>query len=98
VYAVAARLASATADGPLPLRRQRRRSEDALAARVGRSYALTVARPPSAPAAPEGQIGFAVHIQQLMHERSMFAPIVEPPFLSGVGPRLDALPTIGGRP
>jgi len=28
-------------------------------------------------------------IQQLMHERAMFAPIVEPAFLSGVGPRLE---------
>jgi peptide/nickel transport system substrate-binding protein len=29
-------------------------------------------------------------IQQLMHERVMFAPILEPAFLSGVGPRVDA--------
>jgi peptide/nickel transport system substrate-binding protein len=28
-------------------------------------------------------------IQQLMYERAMFAPIVEPAFLSGVGPRVD---------
>ena len=28
-------------------------------------------------------------IQQLMHERSMFAPIVEPAFLSGHGPRVE---------
>jgi peptide/nickel transport system substrate-binding protein len=28
-------------------------------------------------------------IQQLMHERVMFAPILEPAFLSGVGPRVD---------
>jgi peptide/nickel transport system substrate-binding protein len=28
-------------------------------------------------------------IQQLMHERVMFAPLLEPAFLSGVGPRLD---------
>ena len=28
-------------------------------------------------------------IQQLMHERVMFAPIVEPPFLNGYGPRLE---------
>jgi peptide/nickel transport system substrate-binding protein len=27
--------------------------------------------------------------QQLMHERSMFAPILEPAFISGVGPRVD---------
>jgi len=29
------------------------------------------------------------HIQQAMHERVMFAPIVEPAFLNGVGPRVD---------
>jgi peptide/nickel transport system substrate-binding protein len=29
-------------------------------------------------------------IQQLMHERVMFAPILEPAFLAGVGPRVDA--------
>jgi len=28
-------------------------------------------------------------IQQAMHERVMFAPIVEPAFLNGVGPRVD---------
>jgi peptide/nickel transport system substrate-binding protein len=28
-------------------------------------------------------------IQQLMYDRAMFAPIVEPAFLSGVGPRVD---------
>jgi peptide/nickel transport system substrate-binding protein len=28
-------------------------------------------------------------IQQLMHERAMFAPIVEPAFLSGQGPRVE---------
>jgi len=28
-------------------------------------------------------------IQELMHERVMFAPILEPAFLSGVGPRLE---------
>src|SRR5262245_47979081 len=37
-------------------------------------------------------------IQQLMHERAMFAPIVEPAFLSGVGPRLAEVPTIAGYP
>ena len=37
-------------------------------------------------------------IQQLMHERAMFAPIVEPPFLNGVGPRLAEVPTISGHP
>jgi peptide/nickel transport system substrate-binding protein len=28
-------------------------------------------------------------IQQAMHERVMFAPIVEPAFLNGIGPRVD---------
>ena len=28
-------------------------------------------------------------IQQAMHERVMFTPIVEPAFLNGVGPRVD---------
>jgi peptide/nickel transport system substrate-binding protein len=37
-------------------------------------------------------------IQQLMHERAMFAAIVEPAFLTGVGPRLAELPTITGHP
>jgi peptide/nickel transport system substrate-binding protein len=37
-------------------------------------------------------------IQQLMHERAMFAPIMEPAFLTGVGPRLAELPTITGHP
>ena len=37
-------------------------------------------------------------IQQLMHERTMFAPIVEPAFLSGVGPRVAEVPTIAGHP
>ena len=37
-------------------------------------------------------------IQQLMHERVMFAPIVEPPVLIGVGPRLAEVPTIPGHP
>ena len=37
-------------------------------------------------------------IQQLMHERAMFAPVIEPAFLSGVGPRLAELPTIAGHP
>jgi len=37
-------------------------------------------------------------IQQLMHERVMFAPIVEPPLLIGVGPRLAEVPTIPGHP
>ncbi len=37
-------------------------------------------------------------IQQLMYERSMFAPIVEPALLIGVGARLAEMPTIAGRP
>ena len=37
-------------------------------------------------------------IQQLMHERAMFAPIVEQAALSGVGPRVAELPTITGHP
>ena len=37
-------------------------------------------------------------IQQLMHERAMFAPILEPAFLIGVGPRMGEVPTIAGHP
>jgi peptide/nickel transport system substrate-binding protein len=37
-------------------------------------------------------------IQQLVHERAMFAPIVEPALLTGVGPRLAEVPTITGHP
>jgi peptide/nickel transport system substrate-binding protein len=37
-------------------------------------------------------------IQQLMHEKSMFAPIVEQAGLVGVGPRLAEAPTITGYP
>ena len=37
-------------------------------------------------------------IQQLMHERSMFAPIVEQAVLTGVGPRVAEVPTIIGHP
>ena len=37
-------------------------------------------------------------IQQLMHERSMFAPIVEQAGLIGVGPRLAEVPSITGHP
>lgn len=36
--------------------------------------------------------------QQLMHERAMFAPILEPPLLTGVGPRMAEVPTIAGHP
>ncbi len=42
--------------------------------------------------------GMLHKIQQLMHERAMFAPIMEPAFLSGVGPRLGEIPTIAGHP
>jgi peptide/nickel transport system substrate-binding protein len=37
-------------------------------------------------------------IQQLMHERGMFAPILEPAVLTGVEPRLAEEPTIPGHP
>ena len=37
-------------------------------------------------------------IQQLVHERTMFAPIVEQAGLIGVGPRLAEVPTITGHP
>ena len=37
-------------------------------------------------------------IQQLMHDKAMFAPLVEPPLLSGVGGRLAEVPTIPGHP
>ena len=37
-------------------------------------------------------------IQQLMYERAMFAPIVEPAFLIGVGARLAEAPTLTGHP
>ena len=28
-------------------------------------------------------------MQQLIHERAMFGPVIEPAFLNGVGPRLE---------
>ena len=37
-------------------------------------------------------------IQQLIHDKAMFAPVVEPPLLSGVGGRLADVPTIAGHP
>jgi peptide/nickel transport system substrate-binding protein len=37
-------------------------------------------------------------IQQLMHERVMFAPIVEQAALTGVGPRVAEAPIITGHP
>jgi len=37
-------------------------------------------------------------IQQLMHERAMFAPIVEQAVLTGVGPHVAKVPTITGHP
>ncbi len=39
-------------------------------------------------------------IQQLMHERAMFAPVIEPAFLNGVGPRVaeSGLGLITGHP
>ena len=33
-----------------------------------------------------------------MHERAMFAPILEPPLLIGIGSRLGEAPTIPGHP
>jgi peptide/nickel transport system substrate-binding protein len=38
---------------------------------------------------PKKREGMLHKIQQLMYERAMYAPIVEPAFLSGVGPRVD---------
>jgi peptide/nickel transport system substrate-binding protein len=37
-------------------------------------------------------------IQQLMHDKAMFAPIVEPALLTGVGSRLAEIPTLTGHP
>src|SRR5499426_846510 len=37
-------------------------------------------------------------IQQLMHERAMFAPVVEQASLTGVGARLAEVPTLTGHP
>ena len=37
-------------------------------------------------------------IQQLMYDKAMFAPIVEPPLSSGAGARLADVPTIAGHP
>jgi peptide/nickel transport system substrate-binding protein len=37
-------------------------------------------------------------IQELMHERAMFAPIVEPALLTGLGSRVADVPTITGHP
>jgi peptide/nickel transport system substrate-binding protein len=37
-------------------------------------------------------------IQQLMHDKAMFAPIIEPALISGVGPRVAEAPTIPGHP
>ena len=42
--------------------------------------------------------GMLHKIQQLMHDKAMFAPLVEPPLLSGVGGRLAEVPTIPGHP
>ena len=47
----------------------------------------------------ETDISYGLHkIQQLMHERAMFAPIVEPALLTGVGSRLAEIPTITRHP
>ncbi len=37
-------------------------------------------------------------IEPLMHERAMFAPILERAVLTSVGPRLAEVPTIPGHP
>jgi len=42
--------------------------------------------------------GMLHRIQQLMHDKAMFAPIVEPALLIGVGSRLAEQPTITGHP
>jgi peptide/nickel transport system substrate-binding protein len=42
--------------------------------------------------------GILHKIQQLMHDKAMFAPVVEPPVLSGIGGRLAEAPTIPGHP
>jgi ABC-type transport system substrate-binding protein len=42
--------------------------------------------------------GVRFHNQQLMHERAMSAPILEPAFLIGVGPRMGEVPPIAGHP
>jgi hypothetical protein len=54
----------------------------------------------------DGQIGHPgqrvvvpVHeIDPLMHDKTTFAPIVEPPLLSGASARLAEVPAIAGRP
>jgi len=42
--------------------------------------------------------GLLHRIQQLMHERAMFAPVVEQASLTGVGARLAEVPTLTGHP
>ena len=37
-------------------------------------------------------------IQQLMHDKAMLAPIIEPALISGVGSRVAEAPTIPGHP
>ena len=37
-------------------------------------------------------------IQQVMYDRAMFAPVVEPALLTGIGSRLAEIPTITGHP
>lgn len=53
-------------------------------------------------AAPAGEVTWATlhRLQQLMRERVMFAPIIEPAFLNGVGLRLaeSGLGLITGHP
>jgi len=40
--------------------------------------------------------GLLHKIQQIMHERAMFAPVIEQAALTGVGPRMAEVPTITG--
>jgi peptide/nickel transport system substrate-binding protein len=47
---------------------------------------------------PKRREAMLYRIQQLMHERVMFAPIVEQASLTGVGPRVAEAPTITGHP
>ena len=71
--------------------------------RLGALLAVVLLAAATAPAAaaPEGQMTWAVHIntrvrqqilakmQQIIHDRVMFGPVIEPALLNGVGPRVD---------
>jgi len=45
--------------------------------------------PATITAAAEGEMTWAVLVQQIIHERVMFGPVIEPAFLNGVGPRVE---------